>query len=122
MCTAGRIKHHLANNIGRPECSVVFVGYQGVGTLGREIMGKKKKVRIHRKYHTVRAAIHQIHGLSAHADRTGLLDWLGHFKKPERIFLTHGDEDAAEALAKEIRTRCSYDVTVPEYQDAVELG
>lgn len=123
MCNAGRIKHHLKNNITRPECTIAFVGYQAAGTLGRRIAGGGKIVRIHRKDHKVRSRIAQIHGLSAHADQTGLLDWLGHLKSPpKKVFLTHGEEDAADTLAGLIRSKWDYDVEAPEYQAERELG
>lgn len=122
MCTAGRIKHHLANNISQPDCTVIFVGYQAQGTLGREILEGKNPVRIHGKMHTVRAAIEEIHGLSAHADQSGLLDWVGHIRKPRRVFLTHGEEEAAGALAGLIQERFGWDVTIPEYGDVIDLA
>ncbi len=123
MCTAGRIKHHLAHNLPRKESTIVFVGYQARGTLGREILKKKSHVRIHGADRQIKARIDQLQGLSAHADQQGLLDWLGHFKSaPKGIFLTHGEADAAEALAKEIKTRWNYKVEVPAYQDERELA
>ena len=122
MCTGGRIKHHLKANISRGDSTILFVGYQGQGTLGRLILNGSPKVRIHRRQHTVRARIAQIHGFSAHADRDDLLHWLGHFKEaPRHLFLTHGEEDAATALAESIKERFGWTVSVPEYGDAVEL-
>ena len=123
MCTAGRIKHHLRQNIGNPASTVLFVGYQGQGSLGRQIVEKNPVVRIHGADHKVRAQIRQIYGFSGHADRTGLLRWIGNLKHaPRQIFLTHGEENAAQRLADEIRTRWSWPVTIPNYGDAIELG
>lgn len=123
MCTAGRVKHHLANNVGRPESSLVFIGFQARGTLGREFVEGRKRVRIHGQHHEVKARVVQIHGFSAHADQSGLLRWLGALKEaPHRVFLTHGEEDAALTLADMVRRRWSWDVVVPEYQDEHELG
>lgn len=122
MCTAGRIKHHLANNISKPECTVVFVGYQAYGTLGRELIEGNSQVRIHGRKHPVRATIEQINGLSAHADRRELLGWLGHFERPRRVFLAHGEQDAAFALRDQIQSKWGWDVSVPEYGETVELG
>jgi metallo-beta-lactamase family protein len=95
MCTAGRIKHHLAHNINRPDCTVLFTGYQGRGTLGRQILEGSREVRIHGREWAVRAKIEEIHGFSGHADRAALLRWLGGFKSPpRRLFLTHGEQEA----------------------------
>jgi len=121
MCTAGRIKHHLANSVSKPETTLVFVGYQAHGTLGRELVDGRPEVRIHGKRHAVRATIAQVNGLSAHADRTGLLDWIGHFKKPRRVFLTHGEQSAAMSLSEAIRSQRGWDVVVPEYGDVFDL-
>ncbi len=122
MCTGGRIKHHLVNNLEQPESTIVFVGYQATGTLGRQLVSGKKRVRIHGAQRTVKARIEQVHGLSAHADQSGLLKWLGHLKDaPRRVFLTHGEEDAAGELAEQIRARWHWPVEVPGYQDEFEL-
>ena len=122
MCTAGRIKHHLVNNISRPESTIVFVGYQAAGTLGRELANGKSPVRIHGQQRKVRARITQIHGLSAHADQGGLLRWLGHLESPpQRVFLTHGEEEGADQLAGEIRSRWGWAVEVPSYRDEYDL-
>ena len=122
MCTAGRIKHHLARNISRPESTVLFVGYQAPGTLGRHILSGDQEVRIHGRTLPVKASIETIHGFSAHAGREGLMRWLGHLKsKPRHVYLTHGDEDVALHLADQIRSKGDYHVTVPEYQEEVTL-
>ncbi len=122
MCTAGRIKFHLRQNIGRPECTILFAGYQARGTLGRQILDGNPDVRIHGRQRHVKAWVEQIHGFSGHADRGGLLRWLGYFKNPpRRLFLTHGEEDESLALRKSIRDELQWDVTVPEYRQTVEL-
>jgi len=122
MCTAGRIKFHLKRNISRPESTILFVGYQAHGTLGRHIVEGKKNVRIHGKNLKVRAQIAQIHGFSGHADRTDLLGWLEHLRRPPRqIFLVHGERSQAESLAEEIRDRWQYNVTVPEYEQEFDV-
>ncbi len=123
MCTAGRIKHHLRNNITRPESTILFVGYQARGTLGRQILDGNPEVRIHGRSWRVKARIEQIHGVSGHADRAGLLRWLGSLKSPpQQVFLTHGDEDQSLALADHVRDQMHWPVTVPEYQQKVELA
>jgi metallo-beta-lactamase family protein len=122
MCTAGRIKHHLVHNISRPECTILFVGYQSQGTLGRQILDGSPKVRIHGRCRFVKANIAQIHGFSGHADRAGLLRWLGHFQKPPRqLFLTHGEEEQSLSFAAHVRESLGWNVAVPQYQEAVEL-
>jgi metallo-beta-lactamase family protein len=116
MCNAGRIKHHLRSNVSRPESTILFVGFQAKGTLGRRLLDGEKEVRIHGRQYQVEARIKQIFGMSAHADRTGLLQWLSHFEKPPRmVFLTHGEEHAALALKKSIESRFGFDVSVPEF-------
>jgi metallo-beta-lactamase family protein len=116
MCNAGRIKHHLRNNISRSESTILFVGFQATGTLGANILSGARTVRIHGGQYDVRASIQKVFGMSGHADRAGLLHWLGHFEKPPRkVFLTHGEERAALALKKSIEDRLGFDVSVPEY-------
>lgn len=122
MCTAGRIKHHLRQNIKRPESTILFVGFQVRGTLGQQLLDGHSEVRIHGLLWPVRARIAQIHGFSGHADRTALLRWLGHLRKPPRhLFITHGEESAALSLADQIRRERNWRVTVPKYLQAVEL-
>jgi metallo-beta-lactamase family protein len=122
MCTAGRIKHHLRSNIGRRDSTILFVGYQGRGTLGRQIQEGQSDVRIHGRQFRVKAEVRQISGFSGHADRNGLLQWLGNLKQPpQRVFLTHGEEEAALDLARSIRQQMQLDVAVPEYRETVEL-
>ncbi|MHC4219055.1 MAG: MBL fold metallo-hydrolase RNA specificity domain-containing protein [Planctomycetota bacterium] len=123
MCTGGRVKHHLRHNISRPESTVLFVGFQARGTLGRQIVDGEQQVRVHGRLHAVNAQIEQLHGLSAHADRTDLMRWLGHFTTPpRRLFLTHGESRASDALADLVRTQLGWDVQVPEYGASVDLG
>jgi metallo-beta-lactamase family protein len=123
MCTAGRIRHHLRQNIERPESVILFVGYQGRGTLGRQILERKETVRIHNRQFRVRADVAQLYGFSGHADHRGLLEWVRAFETPPRhLFLTHGEEDAALSLAKTIRDEFGWNVSVPEYREAVELS
>ncbi len=122
MCTAGRIKHHLRAHIGDPNSTILFVGYQGRGTLGRTIVEGKPEVRIHGRQYQVAARIAQIYGFSGHADRGALLKWAGAFKTPPRqVFLTHGEEESARSLAQAIRER-GWDVSVPDYLDTVTLS
>jgi metallo-beta-lactamase family protein len=101
MCEAGRIKHHLKHNLWRKECSVVFVGYQAEGTLGRALIDGNKRVKIFGEEIVVNAKIYNLQGLSGHADREGLLNWVKYFRKrPKEILLVHGDTEAQESFRK----------------------
>ena len=118
MCTGGRVKHHLVHNIGRRESTVLFVGYQAVGTLGREISSGAKEVRILGQRMRVKARVTQIHGFSAHADQRELLSWAGHLTSPpRRAFVTHGEPEAAAALGRLLTERLGWKTTVPAYGD-----
>lgn len=122
MCTGGRIKHHLRQNITREESTIVFAGYQANGTLGRQIVSGQREVRIHGRLWPVRAKIEQLNGLSAHGDRDDLLHWLGGISDtPSMVFLTHGEEESALALAQTIEKDKGWRTTVPEYGEVVEL-
>ena len=116
MCTGGRIKHHLVTNISRSESSILFVGYQAVGTLGRIILDGAQKVRLMGKEYPVRARVSQINGFSAHADRDELFRWLSSLKKsPKHIFVVHGEPEAARKFADFINMKTGWNTSVPEY-------
>lgn len=116
MCTGGRIKHHLVQNIGRPESTILFVGYQAEGTLGHQILKAQPEVRIFGQYHRVRAKVKQIHSFSGHADRSGLFQWLGHFRSPlPLVFLTHGEKKVSLDLANTLKNKKGFDISIPEY-------
>ena len=122
MITGGRIKHHLIRNITRPESTLLFVGYQAAGTLGRLILDGKPEVRIHGQLYPVRMRIEQILGFSAHADRADLTRWLNHFKSPpQRVFLTHGEEKSILSLSDTIRSKDGWKVSAPKYQEEFQL-
>jgi metallo-beta-lactamase family protein len=122
MVTGGRIKHHISNNIGRPESTILFVGYQAIGTLGRHILDGAGKVRIFGRPHEVRARITQIGGFSAHADRDDLVRWLSTITpNPRRIFITHGEENAAEKFGEYLTREKGLSVLIPYYGDTVRL-
>jgi len=122
MCTGGRIKYHLVNNISRPESTIMFVGYQAVGTLGRQIVNGAEKVRILGQHYQVKARIVRIHGFSAHADRNELLDWLKELHvPPKRVFVIHGETESASNFGDYLREQTGWDVSVPAYQDEVVL-
>ena len=124
MCTGGRIKHHLVNNITRPESTILFVGYQAVGTLGRQIVDGAREVRVLGQMHAVRARVAQIHGFSAHADRGELVRWLtaGGGRKPEQVLVTHGEPEVAREFAETLAREGGYTAVVPRYGDTVDVG
>jgi metallo-beta-lactamase family protein len=99
MCTGGRIRHHLQNNISREECSILFVGYAATGTLARHIIDGAGEVGIYGETIPVRAKIHTINGFSAHADQAELLAWHKQTGSPERTFLVHGGEAVMRRFA-----------------------
>ena len=122
MCTGGRIKHHLVNNISRKESTIMFVGYQAMGTLGRLIVDGAKEARILGQKYKVKAKVVQINGLSAHADRNEMLNWLKNFKSPpKRIFLVHGEAESAQAFGAFLRDKTGWQVSIPAYEDQVVL-
>ncbi|MBI2302535.1 MAG: MBL fold metallo-hydrolase [Armatimonadetes bacterium] len=121
MCNAGRIKHHLLHNIGRSEATILFVGYQAQGTLGRQILDGQDPVRILGEMVPVRARIVNIEGLSGHADRDGLLAWLRPLGKPEQLYITHGEAEVADEFAGTVRAQLGLATTVPGYGDTVDL-
>jgi metallo-beta-lactamase family protein len=122
MCTGGRIKYHLISNITRRESTILFVGYQAVGTLGRLIVDGAKEVRILGENYPVKARVIQMNGFSSHADSVQLLRWLYNLKRaPRHVFVVHGEEQAANHLAETVRKDKGWTVTVPDYQDEFVL-
>lgn len=111
MCDAGRIKHHLKHNLWRKESSILFVGYQAEGTLGRRILEGASKVKLFGEEISVNARIESIDGFSGHADKAGLLSWIGSFgKKPKKVFIVHGEQEVmtefAQAITDEFGLQC----------------
>lgn len=122
MATGGRVKHHLVQNLPRPESTILFVGFQAEGTLGRVILDGAEEVRIFGRMYPVRARVRQIQGLSAHADRGDLLRWLGALREPPtRLWLNHGEPDASHALARAVEERFGWSAELPAYGDRAEL-
>jgi metallo-beta-lactamase family protein len=122
MVTGGRVKHHIVNNITRPESTILFVGYQAEATPGRILLDGAKEFRLLGRVHNVDAHIEKIDGFSAHADRDGLLAWLSDIRVPPRcVFVTHGEEKAAISFAKLLNEKTGWTVQVPQYKDTVEL-
>jgi metallo-beta-lactamase family protein len=122
MCTGGRIKHHLVNNIARPESTILFVGYQSRGTLGRQILDGESEVRILGQSLSVKAQVVQVHGFSAHADREEILGWLRNITTPPRkVFIVHGEKESAHSFKDFLIQNTGWDVVVPKYQDTFEI-
>jgi len=122
MCTGGRIKHHLVNNITRKESTILFVGYQAIETLGRTIVDGAAEVRILGQNYPVRARIERIHGFSGHADKGELDQWLAGMKKsPKHVFVVHGEEKSANHFANHLREKNGWKVSLPRYRETVTL-
>lgn len=122
MCEAGRIRHHLKHNLWDSRNSIVFVGYQAEGTLGRMLVQGAKEVKLFGETVVVNAQIHNLEGFSGHADQKGLLDWLSGFQqKPKQIFLVHGELDSKQDFAKLIHENLGYDPVVIMQNSEFEL-
>ena len=114
MCEAGRIRHHLKHNIWRPECTILFVGYQAEGTLGRALVEGAKKIKLFGEEVSVNAQIEVLAGTSGHADRDMLLNWLGNiFPRPKKVFVNHGDDAVCDVFAQTINETFDIDATAP---------
>lgn len=123
MCTGGRIKHHIANNINNPKSTLLFVGYQAIGTLGRILLDGTKEVRLFGKNFPVKLKIRRIEGFSAHAGKQELFDWITHLKKmPTQVIITHGEEEAATHFSKYLEDATGWKTIVPEYKETVILN
>lgn len=121
MCSGGRIHHHLKYNVWRPECHLVIVGYQAFGTLGRRIVDGAEEIRLWGETYPVRARVHTIGGLSAHADQRDLIDWYGAFANRPPVYLVHGEERAQTALERELEAQLAASVHVPALGQAVAI-
>ncbi|NCB50420.1 MAG: MBL fold metallo-hydrolase [Clostridia bacterium] len=114
MCNAGRIRHHLKHNLWRPESLVLFVGYQAEGTLGRILLEGVKNVKIFGEDIAVKAELVEMQSISGHADKNGLLSWLGGYKdKPYQVFVNHGDEDSINEFLRTLKEDRGYNAIAP---------
>ena len=122
MCDAGRIRHHLKHNLWRPECTVVFVGYQGEGTLGRSLLDGVKSVKLFGEEIAVHAQIVNFQGLSSHADRDHLMAWIQSIQspKPQHVFVVHGDREVAPFFAKTVQG-LGFTAHAPQYTEVYDL-
>lgn len=114
MCEAGRIRHHLKHNLWRPECEILFVGYQAEGTLGRKLCDGATSVKMFGEEIQVNAKIKFLEGISGHADKNGLINWLKTFsKKPDTVFVNHGEEKSCDDFTECLRNEYDYNALAP---------
>ncbi len=113
MCDGGRIRHHFKHNLWRPECSLIFTGFQAEGTLGRKIIEGAKTVNVLGEEIAVKVRVYTIGGFSAHADRNGLLEWLGAFSSRPEVFIVHGEEKVALDFEKTVKDKFGFTTHVP---------
>ncbi|MCI7790341.1 MAG: MBL fold metallo-hydrolase [Lachnospiraceae bacterium] len=122
MCEAGRIRHHLKHNLWRPECTILFVGYQAAGTLGRVLIDGVDEVKLFGESVGVRADIRQLPGLSGHADKNGLIEWVNAFeKKPDRVFVVHGEDSVCNLFTECLKIEHGHNAYAPYSGTRVDL-
>jgi len=122
MITGGRILHHMRERLRNPKNTILFIGYQAMGTRGRTILEGVETVKIHGKNIPVKAQVENIFGFSGHADYEEILAWLMGFNRPpEMTFINHGELDASEALAEKIRSHFGWEVTIPEFGEGYPI-
>lgn len=113
MCDAGRIRHHLKHNLWRPECTVIFTGYQSVGTLGRSLLEGSREVKLFGESINVRAKIERMEGMSAHADMLGLIAWLKGYEEKPHVFLVHGNDEVCDSFAQMLKSEYGFTADAP---------
>jgi metallo-beta-lactamase family protein len=121
MCTGGRIKHHFKYNIWRQHCHVMIVGFQARGTLGRALVDGVKRIRLWGETIQVKAQIHTVGGLSAHADQQGLMDWYSQFEGRPRVALVHGEAEAMDTLANKLKNKYQANIVQADFKQTLEL-
>ncbi|MEY3243617.1 MAG: hypothetical protein RIR11_5056 [Bacteroidota bacterium] len=122
MITGGRVLHYLEKYIEMPQHTVLLVGFQGEGTRGRQLLEGTHEIKIHGKYHPVKSRIEVLQGLSAHGDQTELLHWMSDIKTaPEKIFIVHGEQQAADTFQVKIRDTYGWEASVPHMYEIVEI-
>jgi len=123
MCEAGRIRHHLKHNLWRAECTVLFVGYQSVGTLGRKLIEGASVVKLFGENIEVAANIETLKGISGHADKNGLLEWLGGFETPvQHVFVVHGEDAVTDQFAQTVTETFGWNAFAPYSGGCVDLA
>ncbi|MEI6101700.1 MAG: MBL fold metallo-hydrolase, partial [Eubacteriales bacterium] len=122
MCEAGRIRHHLKHNLWRKECAILFVGYQANGTLGKMLLDGATQVKLFGEPIAVKASMHNFAGLSAHADKNGLLEWINSYKvKPQKVFVVHGEEDTCLAYTETLK-QLGYNAMTANFEMEYDLA
>lgn len=122
MASGGRVLHHMKAFLRDHKNTVLFAGYQAAGTRGRKLVEGAKTVRIHGEDYDVKARIANLDTASAHADYSEILQWLATMRnKPNKVFITHGEDEARTALGNKIRERFSWDVCIPDYLDSYSI-
>jgi len=122
MCEAGRIRHHIANNIGDSRNTILIIGYQAEGTLGRQLVEKAPSVHIFGIDHPVKAEVRVLNSFSAHADKGDIMDWLSHVKGVQKLFLVHGEDDQMIPLKEHIQTELHIDnIYMPSRGETIEF-
>jgi metallo-beta-lactamase family protein len=121
MCTGGRILHHLKNNIWRPQCHLIIVGYQAVGTLGRRLVDGAEEISLWGDTYGVRAQRHLIGGLSAHADQADLVDWYRSFEDRPPVYLVHGEERGQKPLLEKLKSELGAPAHIARYQQKISI-
>jgi metallo-beta-lactamase family protein len=126
MCEAGRIRHHLRHHIGKRQSGILFTGYQAAGTLGRRIVDGARSIRLFGETLQVQASIHTLGGLSAHAGQDSLMRWLRGdgppLRKPEAVFIAHGEPEAAHAFSARIARELRWSPTIAVPDVAYDIG
>ena len=122
MCTGGRILHHLKNNIWRPQCHLLIVGYQAIGTLGRRLVDGAEDIKLWGDTYRVRATVHTIGGLSAHGDQDDLVGWYSSFEGRPPVYLVHGEERGQVPLRKRLREELNAPAEIAHYQQKITIG
>ena len=121
MCSGGRILHHLKNNVWRPECHLVIVGFQAQGTPGRRLVDGAETIKLYGDEYRVRIQLHTIGGLSAHGDQRDLVAWYGAFRNRPPVYLVHGEPEAEEALAEKLRTELTAPVHIAQRRQTINI-
>lgn len=121
MCNGGRIVHHLKHNLWRPECHLIFTGYQARGTTGRAIVDGAERVKILRDDIVVKAQVHTLGGFSAHAGQSQLLNWAGQFAAQPETYLIHGETEKIMALQQALKEKLGWDTNMPELGDRIAI-
>lgn len=123
MASGGRVLTYFQQFLGDPSATILLVGYQAEGTRGRQLLEGAKEIKLYGKYYSVKAKIENVEGLSAHADQKGLIDWMSQLKKkPEKIFIVHGEPQSADALRVKIKDVYGWDSVIPSLNEIIKIN